>query len=128
MLFTQDANEWLNQVDPWYEGEALDLLDAAQNGRSVGVFDCAMTTEGARWFVMAAHAERVLVLTSPDAWQAFIVELIDRFELRHVGAAHATGSRQPARELVGWTERDAAERAANESRRMQLLEQASMRH
>ena len=121
MLFTQDANEWLKQVDPWGDREALDLLHAAQSGHCVGIFDCASTADGARWFVMAPHAENVLLLPTADAWCAFIAEVVDRFELGRPLPAAARFAWAQAREMSGQAGHDAAARAANESRPMGLV-------
>lgn len=125
MLFTQDANEWLNQIDPWCLREALDLLEAAQTGGAVGVFDCASNIDGTRWFVMAPHADNVLLLPSVDAWRAFMVEVIDRYGLRRPHS-EAPPSAWLLATPMGETDGVADRRAANESRLMQLLDQAAV--
>lgn len=124
MSFTQDANTWLDQVDPWCMREALDLLEATQRGCTAGVFDCASNAEGSRWFVMAPHAEHVLLLPSIDAWRAFMAEVVDRYQLRRPLHATVTAAWEPPTELPDWVAAEMPMRSANESRLMQLLDQA----
>lgn len=126
MLFTQDANEWLNQVDPWCLREALDLLEATQNGGAVGVFDCASNIDGNRWFVMAPHAENVLLLPSVDAWRAFMSEVIDRYGLRRPADHGEPSAWVLAAPAADEDDGVACRRAANESRLMQLLDQSAV--
>lgn len=129
MAFTQDANMWLDQVDPWCTREALDLLEATQRGCTAGVFDCASNADGSRWFVMAPHAEHVLLLPSADAWRAFMAEVVDRYGLRRPLDAAAPSSWEPPCELPDWAAAELPMRAANESRLMQLLDQGvAVRH
>jgi hypothetical protein len=123
MLFTENADEWLDQVDPWSEREALDLLQATESGCSIGLFDCASVADGARWFVMAPHAERVLLLSSAAAWRAFIAEVADRFNLRSTVPTAARLSWSAVRDPA-WIEHDADVRAVNDSRLTPLLDQA----
>jgi hypothetical protein len=128
MPYTQDANEWLNQVDPWGDGEALDLLHAAQTGRTIGIYDCASTSDGTRWFVMAPHAENVLLLPTADAWRAFIAEVVERYDLGRPVLAAARFAWEPVRDLAAGASHDANGRAANESRPMPLMDLVIPKH
>lgn len=124
MPFTQDANSWLDDVDPWCMREALDLLEATQGSCTAGVFECATNAEGSRWFIMAPHAENVLLLPSADAWRAFMAEVIDRYGLRLPMRLAPTPGWEPPTELPDWAAAEMPMRSANESRLMQLLDAA----
>ena len=75
MLFIHDTAQWLDEVDPWSDQEALDLFEAVRNCRSQGLFHCSLSADGGTFYVLTAHASAVLVLATPEAWQAFIREI-----------------------------------------------------
>lgn len=66
-MFTHDIEEWLREVDLWTRRESEDLVSALQQGTSVGMFEFAISDSRQQWFVMTAHANCVLVLTSKQA-------------------------------------------------------------
>lgn len=81
MLFIHDTTQWLDDVDPWTDQEALDLFESARSCRSQGLFHCASSAGGGACFVMTAHAAAVLVLDTREAWQAFVLEVGRRYGL-----------------------------------------------
>lgn len=109
VLFTHDTAEWLDEVDPWSDQEALDLLDAVRNCRTQGLFHCSSSADGSVHFVMTAHATGVLVLATRDAWQAFALEIARRCGLAAVSPSDP--ARKLASRLVGSRPRNAANAA-----------------
>ena len=81
MLFIHDTAQWLDDVDPWTDREALDLFEAARACRSQGLFHCVSAAGGGACFVMTALAAAVLVLDTREAWQAFVLEVGRRYGL-----------------------------------------------
>lgn len=119
MLFTEDAQSWLDDVDPWTEREATDLLRAVRGTGSAGIFDCAANADATQWFVIAPHAERVLLLSSMQAWQDFIAKVASQYGLNDLETSELCPSWHAA-SVGGAT----APRAANDSRLMPLLDLA----
>lgn len=75
MLFIHDTAQWLDDVDPWSDQEALDLFEAVRTCRTQGLFHCAWSADGETCYVMTAHATGVLMLASREAWHGLVLEL-----------------------------------------------------
>lgn len=119
MLFTEDTQSWLDDVDPWTDREAMDLLQAVRGTGSAGIFDCAANADATQWFVIAPHAEQVLLLPSLQAWKDFIADLAKRYGLSEREASEVCPSWHAAA-----VDTEVRPRAANDSRLMPLLDLA----
>ena len=67
MMFTNNTDEWLQEVDLWNRRETEDLLATLEQRQSVGMFEFASSDDRGRGFVMAPHTNSVLVLASDMA-------------------------------------------------------------
>ncbi len=67
MMFTNNTDEWLQEVDLWNRRETEDLLAMLEQRQSVGMFEFASSDDRGCGFVMAPHTNSVLVLASDAA-------------------------------------------------------------
>jgi hypothetical protein len=77
MMFTNNTDEWLQEVDLWNRRETEDLLATLEQRQSVGMFEFASSDDRGRGYVMAPHTNRVLVLAS-DAARLALAERLRR--------------------------------------------------
>ena len=93
MLVMTDTALWLDHVDPWSEREALDLLRALHTCAPAGIYECAASAGGDHCFVLAAHAEAALRLSSLQDRMAFVDAVCERFGFTPALQAAANESR-----------------------------------